>query len=206
MTVQWHILCSISMILLLLIQIGLLIEESDMMDSVVLVDKNDIPIGEMEKYKAHKLGMLHRAFSIFIVNSEGQLLLQQRAWSKYHSGGLWSNTCCSHPRPGEALEHAAQRRLIEEMGFSCPLIKQFNFIYKTQLDNQLTEHEYDHVFFGKHDSDPVPDPEEAAAWKWIHFSEISTDLKTSPDAYTYWFGLIWPKAQRNLNKFIDAVI
>lgn len=154
---------------------------------VILVDEKDNQIGVLDKIDAHQSGKLHRAFSIFIFNSKGQLLLQKRASTKYHSGGLWSNTCCSHPRPNEELEIAAHRRLKEEMGFDCKLKEVYTFIYNVKLENGLTEHEYDHVLVGKSDAKPNLDPKEAEEWKWIDTHLLSEDIKNNPDRYTYWF-------------------
>jgi len=156
------------------------------MTEVILVDENDNEIGTEEKMKAHQEGKLHRAFSIFVFNSKGQLLLQKRAKSKYHSGGLWTNTCCSHPNPGESLEKAVQRRLKEEMGFYCELKEIFSFVYKANFDNGLTEYEYDHVFMGKFDGEPNPNPEEVDEWKWVSLEELKKDIQENPDNYSYW--------------------
>lgn len=134
----------------------------------------------------HLQGKLHRALSVFVFNKKGELLLQRRTSDKYHSGGLWSNTCCSHPRPGEELAAAVHRRLKEEMGFDCKLEESFSFIYKVKFDNDITEHEYDHVFFGSHDGDPVPSEEEVSEWKWVGLGELKKDIDENPDSYTYW--------------------
>src|ERR1035437_238790 len=134
---------------------------------VILVDENDVPRGTMEKMEAHRKGELHRAFSIFVFNSNGELLLQRRAVDKYHSGGLWTNTCCSHPQPGENLMESAQKRLNEEMGIECALEPVFHFIYKTKLNNELTEHELDHVFIGNYSDSPKINTQEAAEWKYM---------------------------------------
>ena len=157
---------------------------------VVLVDKNDDEIGVEEKIKAHKEGKLHRAFSIFIFNSKGELLLQQRAKEKYHSGGLWTNTVCSHPAPGEKLEEATKRRLNEEMGFTTETKEIFSFIYQSEYENGLTEHEFDHIFVGNYDNDPDINKEEAMDHKWISIDELNKDIKTNPDNYTTWFKII----------------
>ena len=157
------------------------------MEFVVLVDRDDNETGTMEKQEAHLKGVLHRAISVFIFNSKGELLLQQRAAGKYHSANLWTNTCCSHPRPGEGVRDAAVRRLYEEMGMKCDLKKLFSFIYEAPLDNNITEHEFDHVFTGISDELPVPDPLEVAAWRYISINELSTDLKAHPEKYTAWF-------------------
>ncbi len=155
-------------------------------DRVVLVDERDRQIGVAEKLAAHQLGQLHRAFSIFILNSQGQLLLQKRAKHKYHSGGLWTNTCCSHPRPDESLTTATQRRLAEEMGMTCELTELFSFIYRAELDQGLIEHEFDHVFLGYSDRPPVLNPEEAEDWQWIDLQKLQADIRDRPEAYTYW--------------------
>ncbi len=157
-----------------------------MEEKVILVDANDQEIGIAEKLIAHREGALHRAFSIFVFRSDGQLLLQKRAQTKYHSGGLWSNTCCSHPRPQEALEEAAHRRLTEEMGFDCALKEIFSLTYNVQLENDLWEHEYDHVFVGQYEGEPTPHPEEIDDWKWIDLGGVRKDIHNNPDRYTYW--------------------
>lgn len=156
------------------------------MEEVVLVDGEDNEIGTAEKIEAHKKGLLHRAFSIFIFNSKGELLIQKRADDKYHSGGLWSNTCCSHPRPGESLEEAAKRRLDEEMGIEIPLRRVFAFTYRVDLENGLSEHEYDHVFVGEFNGEPDIDVSEATDWKWINVEELKKDIVEAPERYTYW--------------------
>lgn len=163
------------------------------MENVILVDTNDNPVGQMEKLKAHLKGELHRALSILIFNSDGEILLQQRAFSKYHTPGLWSNTCCSHPRPGEDSLEAATRRLHEEMGFTTPLIKSFDFIYKAHFDNGLIEHEFDHVFFGTFDGEPVINPEEANDFEWVKLNNLMEDMRSSPENYTVWFRIIMEK-------------
>ena len=156
------------------------------MEKVILVDENDNEVGLEEKLKAHKEGKLHRAFSIFVFNSKNELLLQQRAKEKYHCGGLWTNTCCSHPRSGESIEEAAHRRLIEEMGFDCDLKEIFSFIYAANLDNGFQEHEYDHVLIGRCDKFPNLNKEEAMDWKYIDTDELRRDMKENPNKYTYW--------------------
>lgn len=158
-----------------------------MEEKVILVDKNDKEVGTGEKLKTHQEGKLHRAFSIFVFNSKNELLIHQRAKTKYHCGGLWSNTCCSHPRPGEVLEGVVHRRLKTEMGFDCKLKEIFSFIYQVKFDNNLFEHEYDHVFIGRFDGEPVPNPEEVEDWKWIKIEELKKDIQKNPEKYTYWF-------------------
>ena len=147
---------------------------------VVLVDKNNRKIGEEEKLKAHKEGKLHRAFSIFIFNSKGELLIQQRAKTKYHSGGLWSNTVCSHPKPNETYLRATHRRLKEEMGFDCKLKKLFCFIYRKEFKNGLIENEYDCIFIGKFEGTPKPNPKEVMDYKWISLKDLKQKIKKIP--------------------------
>lgn len=161
-----------------------------MQQKVILVDKNDQIIGSEEKMKAHQLGKLHRAFSIFIFNSKGELLLQKRQKIKYHCGGLWSNTCCSHPRPGETLQQATHRRLKQEMGFDCKLKQAFSFIYKAKFNNGLTENEYDHVFIGKFDGKPKPNKAEVDGWKWISINELKKDILKNSKKYTPWLKIM----------------
>ncbi|MBI2550247.1 isopentenyl-diphosphate Delta-isomerase [Candidatus Woesearchaeota archaeon] len=159
------------------------------MDYVILVDEKDNPVGNEEKLEAHRQGKLHRAFSIYVFNKHGQLMLQKRHSAKYHSGGLWTNTCCSHPRPGESLSEAAHRRLKDEMGFDCELKEEFSFVYNVKLDKGLTEHEYLHIFIGRFDGEPILNPEEAEGWKWMDFKELCQDMKKNTQAYTKWFQL-----------------
>lgn len=159
-------------------------------DLLILVDENDNEIGTMPKLEAHQKGLLHRAFSIVISNSHGELLIHQRAMGKYHSEGLWTNTCCSHPLPGETVLEAAHRRLQEEMGFDCELKSQFHFIYKSPLDNDLIEHELDHVLTGKFNGIPQPDPEEVSAYRWISIKDLQAEIKRNPENFTVWFQLI----------------
>ena len=164
-----------------------------MKEEVILVDTNDVPLGTMPKMEAHEKAILHRAFSVFILNKEGQLMLQQRALSKYHSPGLWTNTCCSHQRLGETNIEAGTRRLQEEMGFKTPLKELFSFVYKATLDNGLTEHEFDHVILGYYDSEPIINHEEVTNWKWMNLEEIIKEIKTTPDNYTAWFKIIFDR-------------
>lgn len=161
-----------------------------MNEEVILVNDNDEVIGVGEKIETHSTGALHRAFSVFIFNSAGQLLLQKRASGKYHSRGLWSNTCCGHPRPGESTEEASRRRLGEEMGFDCEVREVFKFIYHAELDGGLSEHEYDHVFLGRFDGSPKPNPREVDDWKWIDLTALEPDVQENPDKYTYWFRIL----------------
>ena len=154
---------------------------------VVLVDENDNDIGVMEKLQAHQEGLLHRAFSIFVFNDKKELLMQQRAFSKYHSAGLWTNTCCSHPRPNETIKDAANRRLFEEMGMSCDLKIETNFIYKTFFDNGLIEHELDYVLIGYTNQNPTLNKEEVEHYRWQSLPDLKNDVALNPDSYTSWF-------------------
>ena len=167
---------------------------------VVLVDKNDQQMGQMDKLAAHKEGLLHRAFSIFIFNSSGELLLQQRALDKYHGGGLWTNTCCSHPQVGEDVLDSAQDRLFFEMGITCELSFSFAFIYHAKVENNLIEHEYAHVFIGCIDTDPILNPAEAADFKWCSVEQILTDISAHPKRYTYWFKAALPQVIQRLKQ------
>lgn len=165
------------------------------MDMVVLVNEQDVELGVMEKMEAHRQGLLHRAFSVFIFNARGEMLLQQRALHKYHSGGLWTNTCCSHPLPGEDVASAAVRRLNEEMGLDrITLIPSGSFIYKANLDHGLTEHEFDYVFYGISDRDPKINPLEVADFRWINTSDLRRELQEQPELFTAWFRIIAEKA------------
>ncbi len=161
------------------------------MTNVILVDEKDNSIGVMEKLEAHKNGgRLHRAFSIFVFNKKGEMLLQHRAKSKYHCGGLWTNTCCSHPSPNEDTADAVHRRLKEEMGFDCDLNEILSFIYKAKVNNELTEWEFDHVFIGNFDREIKINPEEADDFKWISTDDLKKDIKKNPEKYTPWFKII----------------
>ena len=157
------------------------------MEYVVLVDEQDNPIGKMEKQQAHIEGLLHRAFSIFIFNSENKLLLQKLASSKYHCGGLWTNSCCSHPRENENIQDAANRRLVEEMGMQCSLKPIFTFMYKAEFDNGLIEHEFDHVFFGESNQTPNINTEEVEAYRYISMDALQQEIKEFPEKFTPWF-------------------
>ena len=170
-----------------------------MQEHVILVDRVGREIGTEEKLKAHREGKLHRAFSIFIFNRLGELLLQKRSKTKYHSGGLWTNTCCSHPRLGESDYCAARRRLNEEMGFDCELTELFSFIYHAELENSLFEHELDFVFVGRYDGQPVPNPDEVDDWKWMDVEKLRREVRENPERYTYWFRLI-------LNRVLEQAV
>lgn len=162
---------------------------------MILVDELDRPTGLMEKMEAHRKGALHRAFSVFIFTGKGAFLMQQRAATKYHSPGLWTNTCCSHPLPGEETAAAAHRRLKEEMGFSTPLSPAFSFVYRAVFDNDLVEHEFDHVFTGIYDGDIAPDSREVGATRYQHLQEIEEGLRDHPHHYTPWFHLAFPRVK-----------
>jgi len=164
-------------------------------EKVILVDENDDMVGTMGKMEAHKQGLLHRAFSIFIFNSKGEMLLQQRAITKYHSGGLWTNACCSHPMPGEKTQDAAQRRLMEELGFETPIEKIFDFTYKAEFDNGLTEHEFDHVFAGEYEGELEINPDEVNDFVYKEVSAIKNEMQTEPQKFTAWFHIAFPKIE-----------
>ena len=164
-----------------------------MNEFLILVDDHDKPWGKLEKDQVHQLGLLHRAFSVFIFNSKGELLLQKRADEKYHSGGLWTNTCCSHPRFGEDLKDAVSRRMEEEMGLICETEFIFSFIYKTEFDNGLTEHEFDHVYYGTSDELPQPNAMEVSQWKYIDLPSLEKDLALVPEKYTAWLKICLPR-------------
>jgi len=164
-------------------------------EKVILVNEHDEPLGTMEKLEAHQKGLLHRAFSIFIFNSRGEMLLQQRALHKYHSGGLWTNACCSHPRPGEETITAAQRRLKEEMGFETGIEKIFDFIYKAEFDNGLTEYEFDHVFAGEYNNSINASSDEVIDFCYKSLADIRESLQSHPQKYTAWFHLAFPKIE-----------
>jgi len=174
------------------------------MNEIILVDEKDNQIGLMDKLEVHQKGLLHRAFSIFIFNSKKELLLQCRAANKYHSGSLWSNTCCSHPQNGENLIEAAKIRLQQEMGFTSEIKPVFTFIYKAQLNNNLTEHEFDHVFFGEYNAAPKINTNEVSNWHYKNMDEIKIDLQNNPQNYTVWFAKIFDKVKKTIeNDFFE---
>ena len=162
---------------------------------VVLVTEKDEPLGTIEKMQAHKLGLLHRAFSVFIFDNMGRMLLQQRAFDKYHGANLWSNTCCSHPYPNEAIEQAAMRRLMEEMGFITPLQKLFEFVYRTEVENNLIEHEYDHIFTGTYQGPIKIDTKEVANYCYEEMDSIKWALNHQAAKFTTWFKLAFPSIE-----------
>ena len=165
---------------------------------VILVDNQDNPIGQMEKLEAHQKGLLHRAFSVFILNSKGEMLLQKRASGKYHSPDLWTNACCSHPYPGEQTLNAAKRRLQEEMGFTCQLKEIEAFVYKTEFDNGLIEHEFDHVLIGQYEGQITPNSNEVSEYRWVSISELDSLLSASENEFTFWFLIAYPKVKKYL--------
>ena len=171
-----------------------------MEEKVILVDREDNQVGTMPKLEAHEKALLHRAFSVFIFNEKGELMLQRRALHKYHSPGLWTNTCCSHQRVGETNIEAGKRRLFEEMGFSCELEDTFWFIYKATFDNGLTEHELDHVMIGKYNAEPKINPDEVAEYKWMTLEDLKTDMKDHSEKYTAWFKIIFKEYDQRLIK------
>lgn len=168
-------------------------------EKVILVDENDNQLGLMPKMEAHEKALLHRAFSVFIFNKKNELMLQQRALHKYHSPGLWTNTCCSHQREGEQNIEAGKRRLEEEMGFVTDLNETTSFIYKAPFDNGLTEHELDHIMVGYFEDNPNINPDEVADWKWMPLEDVKTDISNHPELYTAWFKIIFEKFYEYIN-------
>ena len=177
-------------------------------DEVIIVDPNDVAIGTAPKLEAHRNGLRHRAISIVIGDDRGRVLLHQRAAEKYHSGGLWTNTCCSHPRPGESVLEAAVRRLDEEMGIICPLSFMFSMSYRAELSNGLIEDEITHVFGGHFTGPPMPNPREVSDWRWLTFTEVERDVDERPELYTVWFRKMrrefWKDVVGSLNNFNAA--
>ncbi|MBF8151094.1 isopentenyl-diphosphate Delta-isomerase [Winogradskyella sp. F6397] len=168
-------------------------------EQVILVDENDNKIGLMPKMEAHEKALLHRAFSVFVFNDKNELMLQQRALHKYHTPGLWTNTCCSHQRDGESNLEAGKRRLQEEMGFVTDLEEKTSFVYKAPFDNGLTEHEYDHIMVGYYNAAPNINPDEVASWKWMSLEAVKTDIAENPQIYTAWFKIIFEKFYEFIN-------
>jgi isopentenyl-diphosphate delta-isomerase len=171
------------------------------MGCVILVDEEDNPVGTMEKMEAHERGLLHRAFSILLFNSKGELLLQKRSEKKYHSGGLWTNTCCSHPLPDEAMAQSARQKLKQEMGIDVQPVFIYKFRYQTEVDRNLIEHEFDYVFIGSFDGEPVINKEEVEDWKFIDLHSLRKDMEQNPSVYTPWFKLIVNHHQLERNLF-----
>lgn len=170
------------------------------MEQVILVDDHDNELGWMEKIEAHRKSLLHRAISVFIVTAEGKWLMQRRAINKYHSGGLWTNTCCTHPQPGETSIQAAKRRLQEEMGIKTDLKEIFQFKYKDMLDNELTEHELDHVFLGISNKKPTINTTEVAEWKYISYNKLIAEISRYPESFTIWFRKIVERVNEHVNQ------
>lgn len=169
-------------------------------ERVILVNEQDEPTGTMEKLEAHRRGVLHRAFSVFLFDGDGRLLLQQRSATKYHSASLWTNTCCSHPRPGEATAAAAMRRLKEEMGLEADLEHRFAFTYEAAVGNDLREHEYDHVFFGIAASNPVPAPAEVRSWRFVSLPDLRAEMEADPHCFTAWLHHCLPLVQEHFQQ------
>ena len=168
-------------------------------NKVILVNENDVPEGEMNKLEAHKIGILHRAYSVFVFNEKDEMLLQQRSLNKYHSAGLWSNTCCSHPQPNEDIGESASDRLFEEMGIRCPLEFIFKFTYRSELEDNLVEHELDYVFVGKTSEQPKPNPDEVSDWKAITLSDLELSILKEPAKFTSWLKICLPELRDYLN-------
>lgn len=171
-------------------------------NKVVLVDENDCVLGEMDKLEAHKTGKLHRAFSVFIFNDRNEILLQQRADKKYHGGGLWTNTCCSHPKINENIKLSALERLQYEMGLECELTKLFSFVYEKAVENDLIEHEFDHVFIGFTNESPKPNKDEVKAYKWVAQELLQSGIKCNPNIYTSWFKIALSKVLDHLKEAV----
>lgn len=171
-------------------------------NKVVLVDENDCALGEMDKLEAHRKGQLHRAFSVFIFNDKNEMLIQQRADKKYHGAGLWTNACCSHPQMNENIKESASERLYFEMGLKCELRKLHSFIYEKSVENDLTEHEFDHVFIGFSNTHPKPNEDEVKAYKWVGSEWLQSDIKSNPAIYTTWFKMALPKVFDHLKEVV----
>lgn len=171
-----------------------------MEQELILVDEENSITGYGKKLEVHQKGLLHRAFSIFVVNKKGELMLQKRAIEKYHSGGLWANTCCSHPLKGEERETVIHKKLVQEMGFDCELKSLFKFIYRAELDNDMIEYELDQVYIGFYEEDPKPNPEEVCEWKWMDIELLKNDLMKSPNIYVYWLKAAFDEFYLNYKK------
>ena len=178
--------------------------KSDKQEFVILVDEHDNEKGTLEKMEAHRRALLHRAISVFICNSKGQWLLQRRALNKYHSNGLWSNACCSHPYPGETNLEAANRRLMEEIGLNASLKELFHFIYKAELDNELNEHELDHVFLGITDMEPLINTDEVKEWRYVSYQNLVKEIVGEPENFTVWLKEIYKRVQKDVSQAIIA--
>jgi isopentenyl-diphosphate delta-isomerase len=176
------------------------VEQSERDQEIILVDEDDNQIGFETKLRAHEGGgKLHRAFSIFVFDATGKLLLQRRAKKKYHFGGLWTNTCCSHPKKGEKIQDATHKRLRQEFGFDTQLREIFSFLYRaSDVESGLTEHEFDHVFYGEFNGEPRPNPDEIEDWEWVDLTELMKDLESNPQSYTPWFKIAIQGVVENL--------
>lgn len=172
----------------------------EMNEQLILVDEHDDELGYLDKLSVHKTGLLHRAFSVFIFNTKGELLLQQRALEKYHSPGIWSNTCCSHPLKNESMDETISRRMQEEMGMQCKTVFKFKFIYRNEFENGLTEHELDHVYFAESDHLPIPNPSEVMDWKYINLEDLSKEIDQNPAKFSAWLKVCLPKVARIFNQ------
>jgi isopentenyl-diphosphate delta-isomerase len=173
-------------------------------NQVVLVDTSDREVGVMDKMEAHRTGALHRAFSIFLLNSKGQMLIHQRAVGKYHGAGLWTNACCSHPQPGEDVKTSAMERLRFEMGLQCDIEKLFSFVYRASVENNLIEHEYDHVFLGYSDAIPQPHTDEVHQYRWIYPTELVEEIQRHPETFTFWFREAIHRVLEEIDKKVKA--
>ncbi|GAB6107221.1 isopentenyl-diphosphate Delta-isomerase [Fusibacter bizertensis] len=183
--------------------VDLLVDEL-LKEQIIVVDESDNELGSIGKMEAHYNGILHRAFSILVFNEQNQLLLQRRSFKKYHTPGLWTNTCCSHPRYGEKLTDAVQRRLIEEMGFSCALEELFHFIYKVEFEKGLFEYELDHVFLGRYSGNVIANPDEVHEIKWIDLDTLKREIEENPDQFTYWFKYLLKHHSDTIHKYLEA--
>lgn len=172
-----------------------------MTEKITLVDENNNITGYEEKLKVHQLGLLHAAFSIFIFNDKEEMLIQKRHPAKYHSGGLWANSCCSHPRQDEIIDQAIHRRLREELGFDCPLKKIFDFTYRVEFENGLIEHELDNVFLGRFNGPVHPNPQKIQDVKWLKLDDLASDIKNRPAQYAYWFKRAWPRVIKFISHY-----
>ncbi|GAA4822983.1 isopentenyl-diphosphate Delta-isomerase [Algivirga pacifica] len=172
---------------------------------VILVNEKDEVIGYKEKLQAHMDGDLHRAFSVLLFNKKGEMLIHQRAFDKYHSGGLWTNTCCSHPKAGEDIVSAGRRRLMEEMGIKAEVKHLYHFIYKAPFQNGLTEHELDHVLIGNFEGVPQPNPEEVATYRWVSKDILEEEIKAQPEQFTFWFKMILEEIEKNYSSIWESI-
>lgn len=176
-----------------------------MEDKLILVDSFDNEIGSMGKQEAHEKAVLHRAFSVFVINN-GKMLIQKRAYDKYHSGGLWANTCCSHPRVGETLEQSVPRRMVEELGFTCEVEKLFTFTYFHQYAEHMHEYEYDHVFLGSYNGEINPNPEEISELRWIQLDKLEQEMRANPHSFSAWFHIAAPRVMNIIKNAETSIV